>query len=107
MNNPVSFLMMHMLPTLSMQIGQISIPMLSKDVLPPDMPEPQGRPVQITMFLNASHAANLVTCQSPTGVLIYCNMSLIIWHSKNKQNSIETSTFGSEFMALKTGIDNM
>jgi hypothetical protein len=76
----------------------------AKDVLPPDMPEPRGKLVQITMFVNASHAANVVTRQSRTGVLIYCNMSLIIWHSK-KQNSIETSTFGSEFMALKTGIE--
>ena len=31
-------------------------------------------------------------------------MSLIIWHSK-EQNSIETSTFRSEFMALKTGVE--
>jgi hypothetical protein len=76
----------------------------AKDVLPPDMPEPHGKPVQITMFVDASHAANVVTRQSCTGVLIYCNMSLIIWHSK-KQNSIETSTFGSEFMALKTSIE--
>jgi hypothetical protein len=76
----------------------------AKDVLPPDMPEPRGKPVQITMFVDASHAANVVTRQSRTGVLIYCNMSLIIWHSK-KQNSIETSTFGSEFMALKTGVE--
>ena len=74
------------------------------DLIPPDMPEPRGKPVQITMFVDASHAANVVTRQSRTGVLIYCNMSLIIWHSK-KQNSIETSTFGSEFMALKTGFE--
>ena len=74
------------------------------DIIPPDMPEPRGKPVQITMFVDASHAANVVTRQSRTGVLIYCNMSLIIWHSK-KQNSIETSTFGSEFMALKTGFE--
>ncbi|MFM7530855.1 MAG: Ty1/Copia family ribonuclease HI, partial [Nodosilinea sp.] len=74
------------------------------DVLPPDMPEPRGKPVQITMFVDASHAANLVTRQSRSGILIYCNLSLILWYSK-RQNSIETSSFGSEFMALKTGFE--
>ena len=52
----------------------------------------------------ASHATNLVTRQSRTGVLIYVNKAPIIWYSK-KQNSIETSSFGSEFMALKAGVE--
>jgi len=51
------------------------------------------------MFVDASHATNLVTRQSRIGVLIYVNKTPIIWYSK-KQNSIETSSFGSEFMAL-------
>jgi hypothetical protein len=74
------------------------------DTLPPDMPEPRGKAVQITMFVDASHAANLVTRQSRSGVLIFVQRAPIVWHSK-KQNSIETSTFGSEFMALKTGVE--
>ena len=74
----------------------------ASDVLPPDMPEPLGKAVQITMFVDASHAANLVTRQSRTGVLIFVNRAPIVWFSK-KQASIETSSFGSEFMALKTG----
>jgi len=32
------------------------------------------------------------------------NIAPIIWFSK-KQNSIETSSFGSEFMALKTSVE--
>ena len=46
----------------------------------------------------------MVTRRSRTGVLIYLNCSPILWHSK-KQNSIETSAFGSEFIALKTGVE--
>jgi hypothetical protein len=76
----------------------------AKDVMPEEMPEPRGKEVQITMFVDASHAANMVTRQSRTGVLIYVNRAPILWYSK-KQNSIETSTFGSEFMALKTGME--
>ena len=35
---------------------------------------------------------------------MYLNRTPIIWYS-NKQNSVETSTFGSEFTASKTGIE--
>jgi hypothetical protein len=76
----------------------------AKDTEPDDMPESLGRPVQLVMFVDASHAANLVTRQSRTGVLIFINKAPILWHSK-KQNSIETSSYGSEFMALKTGVE--
>ena len=36
--------------------------------------------------------------------MIYLNRSPIVWYTK-KQNSIETSTFGSEFMALKAAVE--
>jgi len=71
---------------------------------PPDMPEALGQAVELTMFVDASHATNLVTRQSRTVVLIYVNKAPIIWYSK-KQNAIETSSFSSEFMALKTGVE--
>jgi Fe-S-cluster containining protein len=76
----------------------------AKEELPPDMPEPRGKPVQITMFVDASHAANVVTRQSRTGVLIFVNRAPILWFSK-KQTTIETSSFGSEFQALKVGVE--
>ena len=76
----------------------------ASDPEPPNMPKPLGEPVQLTMFVDASHAANVVTRQSRTGVFIFVNCALVMWYSK-KQNSIETSSFGSEFMALKTGTE--
>ena len=76
----------------------------AKEELPGDMPEALGRPLQQTMFVDASHAANVVTRQSRTGVLIFLNRAPILWYSK-KQHSIETSTFGSEFQALKVGME--
>jgi hypothetical protein len=76
----------------------------AKDVIPEQMSEPRGKEVKITIFVDASHAADLVTRQSKTGVLIYLNRAPILWYSK-KQNSMEASTFGSEFMALKTGME--
>ena len=70
------------------------------DVLPADMPPPLGKPVNISVFVDADHAGNRVTRRSHTGIIIYCNLAPIIWYSK-RQNTVETSTFGSEFIALK------
>ena len=72
--------------------------------IPPDMPEPLGKAVQITAFVDSDHAGDLLTRRSRTGILIYVNQSPIAWYSK-KQTSVETSTFGSEFMALKVGVE--
>ena len=76
----------------------------AKEEIPLDAPEALGKPLQQTMFVDASHAANVVTRQSRTGVLIFLNRAPILWYSK-KQHSIETSTFGSEFQALKVGME--
>jgi len=51
----------------------------AKDEKPKGMPNPYGKPVQLTMFVDASHAANVVTCQSRTGVLIFVNSPPVLW----------------------------
>jgi hypothetical protein len=58
----------------------------------------------MTVFIDADHAGDVVTRRSRTGVLVYLNRAPILWYSK-KQNSVETLTFGSELIALKTGIE--
>jgi hypothetical protein len=58
----------------------------------------------MTCWTDSDHAGNVVTRHSRTGVLIFCNHSPIVFHSK-KQGSIETSLFGFEFMAMKTAIE--
>jgi hypothetical protein len=72
--------------------------------IPPNAPEARGKMVQVIAFSDSDHAGDLLTRRSRTGVLIFINRSPIIWYSK-KQSSIETSTFGSEFTALKTATD--
>ena len=76
----------------------------AQPMVPPDCPKPLGKVVQITCFVDADMAGDHVTRRSRTGVLIYLNRSLTIWYSK-KQGSIETSTFGAEFSALKTAVE--
>ena len=39
-----------------------------------------------------------------TGILIYVNRAPILWYSK-RQNTVETSTFGSEFVAARIAVE--
>ena len=71
-----------------------------QEVLPPNMPEPRGLGFTIRAKVDADHATDTVTRQSRTGFLVYLNCSLVHWVSK-KQTSVETSSFGAEFCAMK------
>ena len=73
----------------------------AKEELPPRMPEPRGRMVTTTAFVDASHASDKATRRSHTGYIIFVNRAPIIWFSK-KQSTVESSTFSSEFIAMKT-----
>ena len=55
--------------------------------------------MSIHCFIDADHVGNHVTCRSQSGILIFVNRAPIIWYSKH-QNTVETSTFGSEFVAM-------
>lgn len=71
-----------------------------KEELPPKMPEPRGRGFIMRAKVDADHASDTVTRRSRTGFLAYLNSAPIYWWSK-KQNSVESSSFGSEFTAMK------
>ncbi len=72
--------------------------------LPPNMPEPKGKCVNISCVVDANHAGNLITRQSHTGIIIYVQNAPVIWFSK-RQNTVKSSNFGSEFVALRTAKD--
>ncbi len=76
----------------------------AKEPIPPNAPEPRGKAVVISCFVDADHAGNLVTRRSHTGILIFCNRAPILWYSK-RQNTVETSTFCSEFIAAKIAVE--
>jgi hypothetical protein len=58
----------------------------------------------MSCFVDADHAGNLVTRHSHTGVIIFLNKAPVVWYSK-WQNSVESSTFGSEFVALRIAVE--
>jgi hypothetical protein len=72
--------------------------------IPPNAPEGRGKVVTTTCFVDADHAGCRVTRRSHSGVVIFVNRAPIIWFSK-RQNTVETSTFGSEFVAMRIAID--
>ena len=55
-------------------------------------------------FVDANHAEEKTTRRSITRILLFCNRALIIWHSK-RHNDVETSTFVSEFTAMKNPVE--
>ena len=46
----------------------------------------------------------MITGRSVTGVLLFLNSTIIKWYSK-RQNTVETSTYGSELVAGKTATE--
>jgi hypothetical protein len=81
-----------------------------KEAIPLNAPEPLGKAVVLQSYMlvlqcyvGAEHAADKLTCRSRTVILIFLNMAPITWFSK-RQNSVETSTFGSEFCACRTKV---
>ena len=68
--------------------------------LPPKMPEPCGIGLTMVAKVDADHTADTITRRSRTGFLVYLNSALVYWSSK-KQTSVVSSSFGSEFIAMK------
>ncbi len=68
--------------------------------LPDNMPKPCGPLMTMRVFVDADHAGDLLPRRSRTGFIMLLNGAPIYWSSK-KQSSCETSTFGSEFVAMK------
>jgi hypothetical protein len=74
--------------------------------LPHDMPIPLGKPIQMNMFFDASHMSDIVMRRSTTGFLVYLCETPVVWYSK-RQNTVESSTFGSEFVALRIATEKV
>jgi hypothetical protein len=76
----------------------------AKEEIPPNAPEPHGKEVHMYCFCDADHAGDKLTHRSQTGIFIFLNRAPIVWYSK-KQNTVESSSFGSEFVALQIAVE--
>ena len=75
-----------------------------KEEVPSDAPIPLGRPVEINAWIDADHAGDRLTRRSHTGILIFVQGAPIFWFSK-RQATIESSTFGSEIVAMRSCLE--
>ena len=74
--------------------------------IPKDAPEPLGKSVATTTFLDANLLHDLITGRSVTAVLHFFNLTPGDWYSK-RQATVENATYGSEFVAAKTATEQI
>ena len=68
------------------------------------LPEPKMKELPITIFVDSDHGHDRVTGKSITGVIVFVGRTPIYWGAK-RQSSVQTSTFGAEFIALKKAVE--
>ncbi len=76
------------------------------EMLPDDAPEPLGKHVTLTHYVDANLFHDALTGRSVTGVLHMLNATPIDWYSK-KQATVETATYGSEFVAAQICVEQI
>jgi hypothetical protein len=78
----------------------------AKEDIPTDIPEPLGPVVLIWSCCDANLFHDTISGRSVTGILHFLNKTPIDWFSK-LQATVETATFGSEFVAARTCTDQL
>ena len=86
--------------TLAMWLTRSEERRVAQEELPLDMPKPRGKGMDMRVYVDSDHTGYTVACISRTGFVIFLNGAPIYWNYK-KQNSCETSYFGSELCAMK------
>eukprot|EP00957_Ditylum_brightwellii_P186521 14200935-Ditylum_brightwellii.AAC.1 len=77
-----------------------------EELLPTDAPEPLGKWVTLTHFVDANLMHCLVTGRSMTGILHLLNKTPVEWFSK-KQATVEVATYSSEMVAARTCVEQI
>ena len=75
-----------------------------KEEIDDKLPEPLMDELDVTIFVDSNHGHDLVTGKSITGVIIFVGRTPVKSYSK-RQSSVQTSTFGAEFVSLKRAVE--
>ena len=78
----------------------------AEEVIPSDLPRPLGKQVVTTDYVDANLYHDFVTGKSLTGILTFFNKTPVDWYSK-KQATVETATYGSEYVAARTATERI
>ena len=68
------------------------------------LPSPKGAELPITTYFDSDHAHDRLTRRSCTGVLQFVGCTPVLALSR-RQTSVETSTYGAEFNAMRTATE--
>jgi hypothetical protein len=72
--------------------------------LDPKFQTPLVPEMAVNLFVDANHAQDKVTGRSVTGLFCFVRLTPVLWQSK-QQASVQTSTFGAEFTALRKAVE--
>ena len=78
----------------------------AKEEIPGDIPPPKGKPVVTVSYVDANLLHDLISGRSVTGIIHFFNNTVVDTYSK-LQPTVETATFGSEFVACRTAVDQI
>ncbi len=68
-----------------------------REAVPKDAPEPLGKPITMTHYQDANLYHDIITGRSVTAIL----------HFLNKFPTVETATYGSEYISARTCVDQI
>ena len=78
----------------------------AREEVPHGAPPPRGKVVDTVTYVDANLCHDMLTGRSVTGIIHFINKTPIDTFSK-KQNTVETSTYGSEFVASRTAAEQI
>ena len=60
--------------------------------------------LEFSIFVDSNHGHDKITGKSVNGIIMFVGRTLIHWESK-RQSSVQTSTFGAEFISMKKAVE--
>ena len=77
-----------------------------KEIIPTDVPEPLGKHITTLTYKDENLLHDLITGRSLMGIMHFLNKTPIDYFSK-KQSTVETATYGSEFVTARTATEQI
>ena len=72
--------------------------------IPDNAPEPRGKPIILSAFVDSDHANDKVRSRSHTGFCFFINMACSIWYTM-RWTTVESAVFGAEFVPMKQAME--
>lgn len=78
----------------------------AEESLDTSLPKPLFKELAITTYVDSDHPHDQVSRRSITGLVVFVGQTPVFYMSK-QQGAIESSTYGAEFTAMKTAVEEV